>query len=375
MRVFAFLCLTAFATTCFSQSDATVDRVKTVLEALQKEKGFPGATVGITWADGKSATFSVGSFELGKERVLKPSDRMLAGSIGKTFVAAAFLQVAEEKGVCLDDKVSKYLGSRSWFRELPNAAELTIRSLMNHTSGIPEHVQSKVFTDLIAKDPMKVWKYEDLLVVTRGAKPLAKVGERFSYADTNYIVLGLILEKIADKSMNQLVIDRFIKPINLTRTMPSDRPDIPDLAVGTATFGPFFARGPLVKDGKMVFNPQMEWCGGGFASTPLDLARWGLALYGGSVLSKEMKTQMLIGVPAGQLGEYGLGVQIRKTPFGVSYGHGGWFPGWLSEVEYFPDHGVSVAIQFNTDDFRQLGRSTHGYIVDLMKAALDNKTQ
>lgn len=373
MRLLALVSLTVFALQGYAQS--TVDQVKATLEVLQKEKGFPGATVGIVWADGKSATFSVGSFEPGKERVLKPSDRMLAGSIGKTFVAAAFLKVAGEKGISLDDKVSKYLGSKSWFKELPNAEELTIRSLMNHTSGIPEHVQSKEFTNLIAKDPMKVWKYEDLLVVTRGAKPLAKVGERFSYADTNYIVLGLILEKIADKSMNQLVIDQFIKPLNLTHTMPSDRPDIPDLAVGTATFGPFFVRGPMVKDGKMVFNPQMEWCGGGFASTPLDLSKWGMALYGGSVLSKAMKTQMLKGVPAGQLGEYGLGVQIRKTPFGVSYGHGGWFPGWVSEVEYFPNHGVSVAIQFNTDDFRQLGRSTHGYIVDLMKAVLDKKTQ
>lgn len=371
MRFLACFCLAAFAIPAFSQSSAGVDRAKAALETLQKEKGFPGATVGIVWADGKSATLSVGSFEPGKERALKPTDRMLAGSIGKTFVAAAFLQVAAEKGISLDDKVSKHLGGKPWFKELPNADELTIRSLMNHTSGIPEHVQSKEFTDLVAKDPMKVWKYEDLLVVTRGAKPLAKVGERFSYADTNYIVLGLILEKVADKSMNQMVIDRFIKPLNLTRTMPSDRPDIPDLAVGTATFGPFFARGPMVKDGKMVFNPQMEWCGGGFASTPLDLAKWGMALYGGVVLSKEMNSEMLKGVPAGQLGEYGLGVQVRKTPFGISYGHGGWFPGWLSEVEYFPEHGVSIAIQFNTDDFRQLGRSTHGYLVELMKAILD----
>lgn len=373
VRTTALLASIAFSSLASAQPSEVVVRVESRLQELHLGKGFPGATVGIVWADGKSATFSVGSFELGKERALKPTDRMLAGSIGKSLVAAAFLQVAGEKGVSLDEKVSKHLGSKTWFKELPNADELTIRSLMNHTSGIPEHVQSKEFTDLIAKDPMKVWKYEDLLVVTLGAKPLAKVGERFSYADTNYIVLGLILEKIADKSMNQLVIDRFIKPLNLTRTMPSDRPDIPDLAVGTATFGPFFARGPMVKGGKMVFNPQMEWCGGGFASTPLDLAKWGIAIYGGSVLSKEMKAEMLKGIPAGQLGEYGLGVQIRRTPFGVSYGHGGWFPGWLSEVEYFPELGISIAIQFNTDDFRQLGQSTHRYLMELMRVLLDKK--
>jgi D-alanyl-D-alanine carboxypeptidase len=347
-----------------------VDKAKARLEELQKEKGFPGATVAIVWADGKSATFSVGKFEADKDKTLTPTDRMLAGSIGKTFVAASFLQVAKEKGVSLDDKVSKYLGDRPWFKELPNAEDLTIRSLMNHTSGIPEHVQSKDFTDMIAKEPLKVWGHEELLIVTRGAKPLAKVGEQFSYADTNYIVLGLILEKVSGKQMYDLAQDRFIKPFKLTRTMPSDKLEIPDLAVGTATFGPFFARGPMVKSGKMVFNPQMEWCGGGFASTPLDLAKWAVALYGGDAVPKEMKTEMLKGVSAGSLGEYGLGVQIRKTPFGISYGHGGWFPGWLSEMEYFPDQGLAIAIQFNTDSIRQLGKVPHRYILDILQAQL-----
>lgn len=373
MRLPAVLCFAALTLVCVAQADPGVERAKAKLQELYKEKGFPGGTVAIVWADGKSATFSVGKFEAGKDRELKPDDRMLAGSIGKTFVAAAFLQVAKEKGIGLDDKVSKYLGDRPWFKELPNAESLTLRSLMNHTSGIPEHVQSEAFTATVEKDPYKVWKFEDLLVVTRKAKPLAPAGEKFSYADTNYIVLGLVLEKVAGKTMYELAQERFIKPLKLDRTMPSDQPKIPDLAVGTATFGPFFARGSMVKFGQMVFNPQMEWCGGGFASTPLDLAKWAMALYGGSVLDPGMKKEMLTGFPAGQLGEYGLGVQIRKTTLGVSYGHGGWFPGWLSEMEYFPEHGFAIAIQFNTDDFRQLGRSTHGYVMEIARTQLVRK--
>lgn len=241
---------------------------------------------------------------------------------------------------------------------------------MNHTSGIPEHVQSPAFTEMVAKDPYKIWKHEDLLVVTRGAKPLAPVAEKFSYADTNYVVLGLVLEKVAGRPMYELVQERFLASLKLTRTMPSDHPRIPDLAIGNATFGPFFARGPMVKFGQMVFNPQMEWCGGGFASTPLDLARWAMGLYGGGVLPADVRKEMFTGFPAGPLGEYGLGVQIRKTPLGTSYGHGGWFPGWLSEMEYFPEQGISVAVQFNTDDIRQLGRSTHGYVLEMARAVL-----
>ncbi len=363
-RTLILLCITLSA---LSVAQDRVAAVEQELRNRHKERGFPGLNVGIAWDDGRTATISIGKFEAGKERELKPTDRMLAGSIGKTFVAAAFLQIAQEKKVDLDSKVETVLGSYSWFSELPNAKDITFRHLMTHHSGIPEHVQSKEFTALVEKEPLKVWKFEDLLTTTRKAKPLFAAGEKFSYADTNYIILGLALEKLAGKSMYSLVQDRFIGPLKLTRTMPSDRLSIPDLAVGNATFGPFFARGPMVKDGKIVFNPQMEWCGGGFASTALDLAKWAMLLYGGSALHPDLWAQMLKGLPAGGLGEYGLGVQVRKTPVGLSYGHGGWFPGWLSEMEYFPEHGLAVAVQFNTDDMRQLGRSTHGYVVDIVR--------
>jgi D-alanyl-D-alanine carboxypeptidase len=367
--IVAFLAL-ALVSITVGQASFDFTKVESRLADLHRERGFPGATVAVAWKDGRSKSFSVGNFGDGSKRALKPTDRMLAGSIGKTFVAATFLQIANEKGIELEDRVSRYLGSDAWFREIPNSAELTIRSLLNHTSGIPEHVQSKAFTDLVAKDPFKVWRHEELLIVTRGAKPLAAVGERFSYADTNYILLGLVLEKIAKRPMYALAEERFLKPLGLSRTMPSNEPKIADLAPGFATFGPFFARGSMVKDGKMVFNPQMEWCGGGFASTPTDLAKWAVELYGGKALSQKWKAMMLEGVSAGPLGSYGLGVQIRNTPIGKSLGHGGWFPGWLSEVEYFPDHGVAIAIQFNTDDFRQIGRSTHAILVELARIGL-----
>jgi len=364
------LALISLSLVCVGWAQHGLDVFEKELTERQKRLGFPGVNIAVVWKDGRTRTISTGSFEAGSSKSLKPTDRMLAGSIGKTFVAAAFLQVAKEQKLDLDAKVATVLGERDWYPEIPNAAELTFRHLMTHTSGIPEHVQSKEFTAMVEKDPAKVWKYEDLLSVTRKAAPLARAGERFSYADTNYIVLGLALEKLAGKPMYKLVEERFLKPLKLDRTMPSDKPTIPDLAVGTATFGPFFARGPMVRDGKMIFNPQMEWCGGGFASTALDLAKWASALYGGNALAPELRAAMLKGVPAGPLGEYGLGVQIRQSPVGLSYGHGGWFPGWLSEMEYFPEHGFAVAVQFNTDNMRQIGKSTHGYVVEIAQAVL-----
>jgi D-alanyl-D-alanine carboxypeptidase len=85
-----------------------------------------------------------------------------------------------------------------------------------------------------------------------------------------------------------------------------------------------------------------------------------------------MKTAMLEGVPArtGRGDKYGLGVQIRESPWGVSYGHGGWFPGYLSEMEYFPDHKVAIAVQITTDDMRKLGRRPRALVAEIARIIL-----
>jgi D-alanyl-D-alanine carboxypeptidase len=137
---------------------------------------------------------------------------------------------------------------------------------------------------------------------------------------------------------------------------------------------PFGIEGPVIVGGKFLFNPQMEWTGGGFASTAEDLARWAKALYEAKAFGRAQLDQMLA---AGDLregrgggGKYGLAVQIWQTDFGTSYGHGGWFPGYLSQMEYFPEQRIAVAIQFNTDAVRQLKKGPRGYILDIARVVI-----
>ncbi|MEK6405685.1 MAG: serine hydrolase domain-containing protein [Acidobacteriota bacterium] len=136
---------------------------------------------------------------------------------------------------------------------------------------------------------------------------------------------------------------------------------------------PFGFEGRVIVDGKFVINPQMEWTGGGFASTAEDLARWARHLYEGGVLKKGSLDQMLTGVEAnegrgsGAGNKYGLAVQIRPSEWGVSYGHGGWFPGYRSEMEYFPRQKIAIAVQFNTDAGRALKKGPRDYIADAMR--------
>ncbi len=346
------------------------------LDELRAGAEFPGATVGFALPDGRSASVSTGLSDVENKLPLSPTDRMLAGSIGKTYVAAVLLQLVEEKRLKLDDKISRWFGREPWFTRLPNAEDITVRMLMNHTSGIPEHVVSPPFTAALKSNPDKVWKPEELIAFIFDSKPLFPAGQGWSYADTNYIVVGMIIERITKKSLYREVERRILKPLKLERTVPSDSRTIPGLITGySRPNSPFGLEGRVIVGGKMIINPQMEWTGGGFASTAEDLARWAKALYEGRVLNKASLDEMLRGVEAktGRGDKYGLGVQVRQSDFGVSYGHGGWFPGYLSEMEYFPEHRVAVAIQFNTDAGRTLKKGLRAYIADFARIVVSNQ--
>jgi D-alanyl-D-alanine carboxypeptidase len=349
-------------------------RIQAKLDELRTAAEFPGATVGYTLPGGQSDSVSTGLADLEARTPLKPGDRMLAGSIGKTFVAAVILMAVEERRLDLDAKIERWFGRDSWFERLPNSRDLTLRMLMNHSSGIPEHVLDKKFLAAIKESPYRVWKPEELVSYILDAKPLFPAGQGFSYADTNYILAGMIFERGTGKAVYGEVTRRLLKPFKLADTIPSDKPSLPGVIPGySMPNSPFGLEGRTLVDGRFVFDPQMEWCGGGFASTAGDLARWADALYGGKVLSPASMKQMVSGVEAregrggGGANKYGLGVQIRPSDWGTGYGHGGWFPGYLSEMEYFPDYKVAVAVQFNTDFGQRLKRSPRAYIAEIMK--------
>lgn len=344
--------------------------LQTKLDELHAGAEFPGATVGFVLPDGRSASVSSGLADVENKIALKPQDRMLAGSIGKTYVAAVVLQLAQEGKIDLDKRIEHWLGREHWFARLPNPKENTLRMLMNHTSGISEHVLNKDFIATMRREPDKVWTPEELISYALDTKPLFAAGQGWSYADTNYILVGMIFERVARKTIYEEINRRILNPLKLSQTVPSDRRDIPGVITGySRANSPFGFEGRVITDGKFIINPQMEWTGGGFASTAEDLARWAKALYEGKVLKKPYLDQMLAAVEAktGKGDKYGLGVQVRQSDWGISYGHGGWFPGYLSEMEYFPEYKVAIAVQFNTDAGRRLKKGLRAYIADFAR--------
>lgn len=333
--------------------------VQRVLDSIMLTARAPGVSIGVAFADGSSLGVAGGWADTTRRIRLTPEHRLLQGSVGKTYVSAAALQLAGEGKLDLDAPISRWLGNEPWFDRLPNARSITVRQLMNHTSGLVRYEFNPAFLRDLTADPYRTWTPEQQLAYLFDTEAKFAAGEGWDYSDTNYIVLGLILERITGRAWYEELQRRFLDPLALGETVPQAGPVIPGLAQGYAGANNEFGKRPEMLDstGRMIIDPRFEWTGGGVVSTTRDLARWGQALYGGGVLDSTAKAALLQGVPAplGAAGtQYGLGVIIRPTPAGVTWGHSGFFPGYSTDMMYFPEDRVAVAVQLNTSDGPQM---------------------
>ncbi|GAG29982.1 unnamed protein product, partial [marine sediment metagenome] len=251
--------------------------------------------------------------------------RMMSASIGKTYFAAMAIDLIQQGKLRLDDRLSKFLADEDWFDRIPNSNELTIELLMRHQSGIPRYILNRKVWGDIMSDPDKKWRPGDQLTYIYDSAPLHPAGKGWAYSDTNYILLGLVLEKISGTGVYQYVNEKFLVPHKLTDTVPNNRREIPGLIQGYAKmFQGFGVPERVIEDGKFVFNPAMEWCGGGFACTSLDLARWAQLYFSGELFDNDylelLQRDAALATMLGKGTRYGLGVMIRPSKLGEYLG-------------------------------------------------------
>ena len=358
--------------------------VQVTLDSLRRAEEFTGATAALVLPDGRLIELSSGLADREASRPMRPRDRMLAGSTGKSFVAAVALSLAREGVLDLDAPLSRWLGEEGWFHRLPNGPDLTLRMLLRHRGGLPDHMMDPAFLDAWAarvaeRGPDASFEPVELVRFILDADPLSGAGEAFHYTDTGYILVGLVIECATGRPYYEALERWLLEPLGLHATDPADRRTLPGLVPGyLAPDEPFGLGGLLprkVASGEqLVYNPVTEWTGGGLVTRSSDLARWARALYRGAALEGEYRDELLDGVATypvhgpifGPDIRYGLGVILRPSPLGPAYGHRGWAPGYLSTFEYYPEHELAVAIQVNT-----LGRyDMAGYTDALARSAL-----
>lgn len=343
------------------------NQLQSKFDELHRAGTFPGGTAGFVLADGSSVAIAVGVSDRTTATPMKASDRLLLGSVGKTYASAVALQMIHEKKFSLDDSLDKFFGKEPWFPRIANAPAITVRHLMTHTSGLVRYEFNPKFTQDLSANPDKVWTGVDRLAYLFDAKPPFTPGAGWEYSDTNYIALGMIIEQRAKSTFYEEARKRLLVPLSLNDTVPADSRSVPGLVQGYAgEKNPFGGTDEMLKDGKFVVNPQFEWTGGGWAVTALDLARWGKALYEGQAFDRSLMSAFLDGVPAklGPESKYGLGVIIRPSTAGLTYGHSGFMPGYQTELLYFPEMKVSIAVQVNSSAPRSTGKALRAFAID-----------
>jgi D-alanyl-D-alanine carboxypeptidase len=352
-----------------SPQPATVlrDALQAKFEELHKGGSFPGGTAAVALPNGSVIGLAVGLSDRTARTPMKVTDRLLLGSVGKTYVSAVALQLVHEGKIGLRDPIVKYFGTEAWLKRIAYSDRITVRQLMTHTSGLVRYELNPKFTADLSANPDKVWSPEDRLSYLFDAQPPFAPGEGWEYSDTSYIVLGMIIERAGAAPYYDQLRTRILRKHGLNDTIPVESRTVPGLVQGYAgANNPFGGSDEMIKDGKFAVNPQFEWTGGGLAVTATDLARWATLLYEGKVIDPSLMDDLLDGVPAklGPETKYGLGVIIRPTPFGTTFGHSGFMPGYQTDVMYFPQLKSSIAVQVNSSAARSTGRPLRGFLTD-----------
>ncbi|MCP3670270.1 MAG: beta-lactamase family protein [Gammaproteobacteria bacterium] len=248
------------------------------------------------------------------------------GSITKTFVAAIVLQLVEENKLRLDEPLE------NWLEKYPNIdSNITIRQLLNHGSGLYDYINDgDSFWLEVDMNINRVWMPEELLGHL-GSPP--EIGfDVPKYSNTNYILLGMVIEAATGRTLEQELQNRIIEPLQLNNT-----------SLAKNIFDP-----NQWADNRVLTSSLYSgvWAAGAVASTSRDIAKWSHTLYSGKFLHASSLESMLVTEPRrygkGAI-QMGLGVWKSEIASESAWGHGGWIGYFLSQTFYIPKYNLSVA--------------------------------
>jgi D-alanyl-D-alanine carboxypeptidase len=337
------------------------------LERLRARYGIPGISASILFADGSAWHGTAGLADVGAKRAVTDDTAFPVASVSKTFTSALILRLAEGHLLDLDASVRSYLPT------LGIARAITVRELLDHTSGLRDYFfHPRIDHDLLAK-PALVWDAARSLKYV--GKPYGKPGTSWHYSNTNYLILGLVAEAVGGRPVAEQLRTRFLTPLGLERTFyqSTEKPRGPLVRsyrfVGTDPALPAID----LSDGTRIvpFTSVVTAAGaaGSIASTSSDLVRWARALYGGSLLEPATRAEMVGDVlrtaPYKPTVGYGLGVQSLVIAGHPTLGHSGRYLGARGAIRWLTDERIAIAVLTN-----QSRTDTNKVVADLLRVAL-----
>ena len=344
------LAASAIATTATTNS-TSAPQLQEDLDALVAA-GVPGAILVVR--DGShTVSIASGLGNVDEQTPMRPGDRFRIASHTKTYVATVVLQLVSEGKLHLEDTVEQWLPGL-----VPNGDGITIRQLLNHTSGLFDYENDpRVFEPYINGDLTYHWAPRELVRIAVSHEPLFEPGATQSYSNTGYILAGLIIKAATENTLRGELRSRIFQPLQMRATSFPTRPGI----AGRHAHGYIILGEPSAID--LTGISPFVWAAGAIISTGADDLSFYRALLSGRLLKagllREMKETVPVeGAPPGA--GYGLGLTRAGTPCGTAWGHNGAFGGFYSDV-YTSENGRHQALLMvnldetsQTEDFKAL---------------------
>ena len=300
-----------------------------------------GATAAIAEVAGRSgARASAGVARLGRPAPAPVDGRFRIGSVSKTFLATVILQLEAEGRLRLDDSVERWLPGA-----VPGGHAITLKQLLNHTSGLFD------YTDTLDLSPegwldlrFRSWAPAQLVAAGTSRPPLFAPGAGWSYSNTNYVLLGMVVQAVTGGTYAEQIRHRIIRPLGLRHTeSPGERADITGPhAHGYLAVGPEGAQKPV---DVTRMNPSVASAAGDMISSTADLNRFFKALLTGGLLPPAQLTAMMTMVEGH---DYGLGLERTTLNCGATlYGHGGGIFGYSTGSFHTSDGSRRLSLSVN----------------------------
>ena len=309
-------------------------RVDAIAAGVMEQRGVPSASVAVVQGGKLVYTHAYGKAHIGPDKPATPDMRYSIGSISKQFTAAAILILQEEGKLKLDDPVGNFVPG------LTRGDEVTIRQILSHTSGYQDYWPE----DYLMK-PMEQPTTAQEIVDRWAKKPLDfDPGTQWQYSNTNYVIAGLIVEKVSAEKLMDFLGEHIFHPLGMKSVWNSDEAK---LTQTDATPYIRYALGPLrqaPKEGR-----GWMFAAGELAMTAHDLALWDESLIARKLLKPESYQEMFTEVKLkdGKGTHYGLGVDVRELDGRLDISHGGEVTGFVADNEVLVDDGVAVAVLTN----------------------------
>ncbi|MFE7611823.1 serine hydrolase domain-containing protein [Streptomyces celluloflavus] len=300
---------------------ARPDTVQQGLNALVHADGMPAALASVQDRGGRTRTYTAGVGDLATGSKVPTDGQVRIGSNTKVFTAVVMLQLVGERKIRLDAPVDTYLPGLVRGDGI-DGRRITVRHLLQQTSGLPNYTEYDL--------QLRHYEPRELLGIALRHKAHFDPGKKWEYSNTNYVLAGLIIQKVTGRPVAKEIDQRIIKPVGLRHTYFPAPGDTTIREPHPKGYDRDSADAPPRDITEM--DPSWAWAAGQMISTNSDLNRFFTALLGGRLLPPAQLAQMRTTVPADYFGDgarYGLGLVSKPLSCGgVYWGHGGSFPGY-----------------------------------------------